>query len=102
MGAGGTVTRILVVDDDSKTLEVVRVALGDTFDLRDAPNGAVGLESVLTFRPDVIVFDFWMPVLGGRELVHGIREVARTRVGLVAMSGTPEVEDWCARVGVAA
>lgn len=104
MGAGGTATatRVLVVDDDAKTLEVASVALGGAFDVRDAPNGAVGLESVLTFRPDVIVFDFWMPVLGGRELVHGIREVARTRVGLVAMSGTPEVEDWCARVGVAA
>jgi two-component system chemotaxis response regulator CheY len=101
MGAGGT-TRVLVVDDDQTTLEVVATALGDEFEVRDAPNGAVGLERVLTFKPDVIVFDFWMPVLGGRELVHGIREVARTRVGLVAMSGTPEVEDWCTRVGVAA
>jgi CheY-like chemotaxis protein len=101
MGAGGT-TRVLVVDDDSSTLDVVATALGDEYETRDAPNGAVGLERVLTFKPDVIVFDFWMPVLGGRELVHGIREVARTRVGLVAMSGTPEVEDWCTRVGVAA
>ena len=101
MGAGAA-TRVLVVDDDQSTLEVVGAGLGDGFEVRDAPNGAVGLERVLTFKPEVIVFDFWMPVLGGRELVHGIREVARTRVGLVAMSGTPEVEDWCTRVGVAA
>lgn len=102
MGAGGTAVRVLVVDDDAKTLEVASTALGAEYEVRDAPNGAVGLERVLTFRPEVIVFDFWMPVLGGRELVHGVREVARVRVGLVAMSGTPEVEDWCARVGVAA
>ncbi len=69
------------------------------FDVRSANNGALGLEEVLTFCPDVVIFDFWMPVADGRELLQGIREVGR-RLGLVAMSGTPEVEDWCGRVGV--
>jgi CheY-like chemotaxis protein len=70
------------------------------FEVRSARNGAIGLEEVITFHPDVVLFDFWMPVADGRELLQGIREVARARLGLVAMSGTPEVEDWCGRVGV--
>jgi len=93
--------RVLVVDDDGASLEATRTMLHlSGYDVRGANNGAVGLEEVLTFRPEVVVFDFWMPVADGRELLQGIREVARGRLALVAMSGTPEVEDWCARVGV--
>lgn len=95
--------RVLVVDDDHASLEAVRTMLeisSDTrYEVRSANNGALGLEEVLTFRPDVVLFDFWMPVADGRELLQGIREVGR-KPGLVAMSGTPEVEDWCGRVGV--
>ncbi|GAC1359296.1 MAG: hypothetical protein NVSMB47_12130 [Polyangiales bacterium] len=99
---GGASTRVLVVDDDVDTIEAVSAALRGGFEVHAAPNGAVGLERVITLRPEVVVFDFWMPVVDGRELVSGIREVARMHVGLVAMSGTPEVEDWCARMGIAA
>ena len=98
----GESARVLVVDDDLDTIEVVSAALRAGFEVHAAPNGAVGLERVITLRPDVVVFDFWMPVVDGRELVSGIREVARTHVGLVAMSGTPEVEDWSARMGISA
>lgn len=100
-GSPGEDARVLVVEDDAPSLDLTSAMLRHSgFDVRGAPNGAIGLEEVLTFRPDVVVFDFWMPVVDGRDLLVGIREVARGRLGLVAMSGTPEVEDWCARVGV--
>lgn len=100
MGESAEELRVLVVDDDAASVEATRTMLGlSGYEVRSANNGAVGLEEVLTFRPDVVIFDFWMPVADGRELLQGIREVGR-RVGLVAMSGTPEVEDWCGRVGV--
>jgi DNA-binding NarL/FixJ family response regulator len=41
-----------------------------------------------------------MPVADGRELLQGIREVAKARVGVVVMSGTPQLEQWCTRVGI--
>lgn len=101
MGGDSADVRVLVVDDDPPSLDATRAMLAHAgFEVRVAQNGAIGLEEVLTYRPDVVVFDFWMPVADGRELLSGIREVARGRLGLVAMSGTPEVEDWCARVGV--
>ncbi len=97
----GSGVRVLVVDDDEAALASTRTMLEfSKFEVHGAPNGALGLEEVITFRPEVVVFDFWMPVADGRELLQGIREVARVRLGLVAMSGTPEVEDWCGRVGV--
>jgi CheY-like chemotaxis protein len=102
MDRNGTGARVLVVDDDASARESTCEMLSVSgYEVQSAINGAVGLEAVLTFRPEVVVFDFWMPVSDGRELLLGIREVARERMGLVAMSGTPEVEDWCTRVGVA-
>lgn len=97
----GDGARILVVDDDASALDATQTMLEVSgYEVRGAQNGALGLEEVITFRPEVVVFDFWMPVADGRDLLQGIREVARGRIGLVAMSGTPEVEDWCGRVGV--
>jgi CheY-like chemotaxis protein len=94
-------TRVLIVDDDVRSLESTTDMLQlEGFEVRSAQNGALGLEEVLRFRPEVIVFDFWMPVSDGREFLQSVREVVRERIGLVAMSGTPEVEDWCGRVGV--
>jgi CheY-like chemotaxis protein len=100
MGDSSSEVRVLVVDDDAAAIEATRTMLGlSGYEVRTANNGALGLEEVLTFRPDVVIFDFWMPVADGRELLQGIREVGR-RPGLIAMSGTPEVEDWCTRVGI--
>jgi CheY-like chemotaxis protein len=96
-------TKVLVVEDDPEIQALAEAMLGGRgYDVRLASNGAVGLEQVLTFRPEVVLFDFWMPVADGRALVQGVREVARARVGLACMSATPEVSDWCARVGVSA
>lgn len=96
-------TRVLVVDDDHATQGLAGAYLErQGYEVRLASNGAVGLEQAITFRPEVVLFDFWMPVADGRALVQGIREVVRTRVGLACMSATPEVEDWCTRVGVSA
>jgi CheY-like chemotaxis protein len=96
-------TRVLVVDDDHATQGLAGAFLErQGYEVRLASNGAVGLEQAITFRPEVVLFDFWMPVADGRALVQGIREVVRTRVGLACMSATPEVEDWCTRVGVSA
>lgn len=98
-----TATRVLVVEDDPSIQALAEAVLGGRgYDVRLASNGAVGLEHVITFRPEVVLFDFWMPVADGRALVQGVREVSRARVGLACMSATPEVSDWCARVGVSA
>ncbi len=95
--------KVLVIEDDRAVQNLAGSLLSSRgYEVRCASNGAVGLEQAITFRPEVILFDFWMPVADGRALVQGLREVVKTRVGLACMSATPEVEDWCARIGVSA
>ncbi len=99
--AVGAAGRVLIVDDDDASVDCSALVLtraGHT--VARARNGALGVEAVLTSKPEVVLFDFFMPVSGGREFLQGVREVARARMGLVAMSGSPEVEGWCERVGL--
>lgn len=92
---------MLVVDDEP----VLRCTIADIlrdegYRVDEAPNGAIGLEVALTSRPDVVVFDWAMPVVDGRGLVEAIRESMRPLPELVAVSAVREARAWCADNGV--
>lgn len=60
--------RVLVVDDETQVRETVCQALAlEGYDVTPATDGARALELIPTVRPDVIVFDLWMPVMDGWE-----------------------------------
>lgn len=64
---------ILVVDDDAySSLAIAGIADAHGI-VRTAPNGRAALESVMAQRPDVILMDLEMPVMGGLETVGLIR-----------------------------
>jgi DNA-binding response OmpR family regulator len=70
---------ILAVDDD----EHIRELLTLTFESRGykvmtARNGAEGLHKAAEYRPDLIVMDANMPVLGGFEAVKKLKQDRRT------------------------
>lgn len=58
--------RILVVEDDETIRHVLVTALQDEgYQVQQAVNGLLALESVATDRPDVVVLDLMLPVLDG-------------------------------------
>ena len=60
--------RILLVDDDSDLREALAELLVDEgFQVTQAANGQVALESLEEERPDLIVLDYMMPVMSGPE-----------------------------------
>src|SRR5690606_13397271 len=67
--------RVLIVEDDPSTrtglAELVQ-AWGFVTD--EAPDGEEALRKVTTFRPAIIVSDLVMPRMGGRELLHALRD----------------------------
>lgn len=69
--------RIVIADDQTAVREALEVMLGLVDDLdvvATARNGEEAVEVALEHRPDVVVMDLNMPVLGGAEATARIRE----------------------------
>ncbi len=61
--------RIVIADDNPAVLRQLVFLLGNEFEIvATVPDGALALEAIRCFRPDVVVLDIKMPVLGGIEL----------------------------------
>jgi CheY-like chemotaxis protein len=98
---GGATARILVVEDDPILRDAMVEQLGDHgYDVDAAANGAVALEKALIRRPDVVLFDFNMPVTDGPTLVDELRSLVTPLPVLVAISGRFGAKQWCAEHGV--
>ena len=74
--------RVLVVDDDADTLELLKALLGRAgAEVAAAADAPAALESFKTVRPDVLISDIGMPGEDGYDLVREVREFERVRGG---------------------
>lgn len=68
--------RVLVVDDDELTLEILRTILDlEDFDVLTARSGEEALEAVEQSLPDLVVCDVMMPDIDGLEVTRRIRKM---------------------------
>jgi PAS domain S-box-containing protein len=66
--------RILVVEDDVPTREVLRRSIGEMgWSVAEAGNGREGLERFAEQRPDLILLDLMMPEMDGFEFLSELR-----------------------------
>jgi PAS domain S-box-containing protein len=89
--------RVLAVDDDEDTLEMLTLFLRRAgAEVASAGSAAAGLETLERFRPDVLVADIGMPEADGYELLRRVRALGPERGGLTpaialtAYAGEPE------------
>ncbi len=87
------VKTILVVDDESNMRFLHRMVLEEAgYDVVEAPHGAGALERVRELRPDLVVTDLMMPVMGGQELIARLRADPETaRIPIVVVSANPRI-----------
>jgi DNA-binding response OmpR family regulator len=79
-------TRILLVDDDTDTLDLLGELLRSAGYHVDVASGAEeALQKVEAFHPEVAIIDIGLPDLNGYDLARTIRERAGCR--LFALSG---------------
>jgi len=69
--------KILLVDDNDVTREVLRVILrSEGYNVvGEATDGGTGLELAMKLRPDLILLDIVMPKITGTEILPRIREL---------------------------
>lgn len=71
---------ILVVEDDSATREMLgRMLKRDGWQVSEADNGRVALDSVAQSRPDLIILDLMMPEMDGFQFITELRKRAEWR-----------------------
>ncbi len=83
---------ILMVDDEPKLVDVVRVYLeSDGFQVVAAGNGREALERFHQARPDLVVLDLMMPEMDGLEVCRRLR--AESDVPIIMLTARAEEID---------
>ena len=84
--------RILVVDDDRTTLNLIGLQLRAAGHVVDtAPDGAAGLARLRRKRYDLVLLDVWMPGMDGLEVLSRLRGApSRPRVIVMTADDAPE------------
>jgi len=86
-------TRILVVDDDRLTRELIEgLLVAEGFEVVTAPDGMAAVSEVSKEAFDLIIVDVWMPRMPGLRLLSGLKAMGRMPRAIVMTSDeTPQV-----------
>lgn len=76
MGAVGSPTRVLVVDDEPQVVWMLQFGLeADGYETVAARDGVAALEAVREHRPNVMLLDVMMPVMDGWAVLEHLRSL---------------------------
>ena len=86
--------RILLIDDSLIQHRILSVLLQGRFELLTAASGIEGIRIAKLERPDLILLDYDMPFLSGKETFRKLQEQPETRsIPVVFLTGVDERED---------
>jgi two-component system, cell cycle response regulator len=88
-------TRILVVDDDPGTAQLMRGWFRDQpYEILEAANGREGLSVAVHEMPDLILLDLIMPEMDGKEVVRNLKANPVTSgIPIILLSASAVKED---------
>ncbi|MBD3322528.1 MAG: response regulator [Chitinivibrionales bacterium] len=86
-----TKKKVLVVDDDHDTLDLIEVVLFSDYEIFTALNGFDGLNLAQQQIPDLIITDIMMPVMDGIRFINRLRKGPDTRsIPVIALTSFVE------------
>jgi two-component system, OmpR family, alkaline phosphatase synthesis response regulator PhoP len=82
-------TKLLVVEDNTELLELIRLGLKQAgFTIYTATNGVDGLKKARTLQPDLIILDLILPELDGFAVCEALKRGADTAtIPVIIMTG---------------
>lgn len=82
---------ILVVDDDSRVLKLVKGVLGNKYNIATAINGKVAMKFLEKKETDLVLLDYEMPEESGAQILQKIRSIPRFQnLPVVFLTGVTE------------
>ncbi len=96
--------KLLVVDDDEALRRLMRIELGDAYEIIDSGEPEQGLALALEHRPDAILLDLRMPNYSGYELLQTLTSLSRTQtIPVIIVSGEAggQTREHCKQLGAA-
>lgn len=83
--------KVLLIDDNDNTLDLLEVFLYGSYELTTAVNGFEGLKAAERDRPDLIITDIMMPVMDGIAFINELRRRSATaHIPVVAVTSFAE------------
>lgn len=98
----GPVPRIMIVDNDDDTREMMDVTLRSDFEVTTARDGVEAIENIVMYQPDLMVVDIMMPKMNGYQLIQSLRRnVAYKDLPIIVVSGkaTPRDQAYVTKLG---
>jgi CheY-like chemotaxis protein len=94
--------KLLVVDDDEVLRRLMRLELGDTYEIMETGEPEQGLALALEHKPDAILLDLRMPKYSGYELCQTFTSFSRTQtIPVIIVSGETggQTKEYCKQLG---
>src|SRR6266540_3547018 len=84
--------KILIVDDDRKTLELIKLYLErDGYQVLVAHDGRQALDLARQRRPDLIVLDLMLPTINGLDICRVLR--AESKIPIIMLTARTTEDD---------
>ena len=86
--------KIITIDDDPDILDVLALTLAENYDVLQAHNGKEGLQLVQQKIPDLIICDYMMPIMNGRDFCREVKkDILLRHIPVIMLTGKGEVHD---------
>ena len=89
--------KVLVVDDDESLRSIIRISLAaepDIGEVREASDGEAAVQVCEEFEPDVVILDYWMPVMDGADAAGKIRSLHPSAQIVAYSSALDSKPEW--------
>lgn len=88
-------TKVLVVDDDPSTRDIIKLSLCPLgYHISEAVTGTEALEKVIIDNPDIIILDVMLPEKSGLEVCHYLKKSSITaHLPIIMLTAKQDIRD---------